>query len=55
MYEMCNMDETKLRMVTSEKDLGVITDNELTFIEHTFEGEICKCTCWDVEKNFRAS
>ena len=29
-----NMDDAKLRTVTSEKDLGVITDNELSFKEH---------------------
>ena len=29
-----NMDETKLRTVTSGQDLDVITNNELTFKEH---------------------
>ena len=34
-----NMDATKLRTVPSSvKDLGVITGNEFTFKEHTFEG-----------------
>ena len=29
-----NMDENKLKIVASEKDLGVIFDDELTFKEH---------------------
>ena len=29
-----NMDETKLRVVNAENDLGIIFDNELSFEEH---------------------
>ena len=41
-----NIDETKLRTVNSEQDLGLIIDNE---------GEKSKCILWYAKKNFCTS